>query len=79
MVTNTNWFGGNGMTWEIITKEVPKGCILLGYPSYYDGGLFWYDPKTGECIKRWNDEFYEDRCPEINEVMQSYAKAQESE
>ena len=67
------------MAWEKILDKPPKGCMLMEYPSYYDGGLFWYNPKTGECTKRWNDEFYRDRCPEIEEVMKEYAKLMESE
>ncbi len=62
------------MSWSIINDSPPKGSILVEYPWYYDGGLFWYDPETGETHKRWNDDFYKDRCHDIDEVMQKYKK-----
>ncbi len=61
-------------SWEILNDDPPKGSILIEYSDIYDGGLFWYDPEERVAIKRWNETFYRERCPDINEVMRAFVR-----
>ncbi len=67
------------MSWEIIHNGAGTEWVLVEYRDIYDGGLFWYNEETRECHKRWNDQFYKDRCLNIDEIMKSFATNQNKE
>jgi hypothetical protein len=67
------------MAWTVINNDPPEGCWLIEYRDIYDGGLFWYDPKEMKCYKRWNDEFYRDRCPDIDKVIEKWIETKKKE